>query len=267
MKIFYFLLSLLTLSNLAMSFAADDPCTGDSATVKSCLKSIRDRVISLEREVANFKEAQRYGFIVFNSVANGAAVSDISSDANTHNFWKILYNDRFKMKGNCMLGPSANLNSNCYNPQLYKLGPAIYTDVVEDVNGKIVVMFSASADGIDETTMKLTNSQFLSGDSALYVSQFASGWSSVDTATSYDNDPWDRNCAVEYGATQYYSACWLYNIGSDAGSYEGSSNNSDSNWGPHLHGPTLDNLGLARGSDTSKYVRVKRITRYVLPKK
>ncbi|MBF0364128.1 MAG: hypothetical protein HQK50_01070 [Oligoflexia bacterium] len=239
-NIIFIAFALICVTSVQFSFIAaedsSDPCVGSSATVKSCLKSVREKIDVLERE----SEAHRYGFIVYNSVANVSGVTDTSSDLNTHNFWKILYSDRFKNKGNCMAGPEVRLTNNCYNPTLYQLGPAIFTDVVEDINGKVAVMFSAAADGIDEVTMKMKN-------------------------PPHDNDPWVGNCGTQYESTQHYDQCWLYNIGSDAGMDEAGGTNADSNWGPHLHAPSHALLGLARGNDTSGYVRVKRITRYILP--
>ncbi|MBF0314081.1 MAG: hypothetical protein HQK52_11750 [Oligoflexia bacterium] len=264
-NIIFIAFALICVTSVQFSFIAaedfSDPCVGSSATVKSCLKSVREKIDVLERE----SEAHRYGFIVYNSVANVSGVTETSSDVNTHNFWKIFYSDRFKNKGNCMAGPEVRLTNNCYNPTLYQLGPAIFTDVVEDINGKVAVMFSAAADGIDEVTMKMKNPRYLSGHVDIYFKHFASGWSSVDTNPPHDNDPWVGNCGTQYESTQHYDQCWLYNIGSDAGMDEGGGTNADSNWGPHLHAPSHALLGLARGNDTSGYVRVKRITRYIFP--
>ncbi|MDM8557780.1 hypothetical protein [Candidatus Parabeggiatoa sp. HSG14] len=201
------------------------------------------KAISTELK-ANFSKTQ----IVYNSVANEQG-ADAKGDADTLAFWQIPYQDRFKVKGIPELG------FNYYNPTLYQTGPAIYVDVVEDLDGKVAMLMTASADGIDPKTMKMINPKFLGGQDGAYNAQFASGWSSDD----YDGDTSSTdNCATHFGKiTQHYSSCWNYNLGADADSPV-----DDKHWGPHLHSPDAQSLNLK--TDGSGYTRVRRITRYII---
>eukprot|EP01137_Pigoraptor_chileana_P002316 Opistho-2@40979 len=133
----------------------------------------------------------------------------------------------------------------------------VITDVMEDIAGKVFVLFSAIASGIDPTTMRMIRPRLLSGSNDFYDSQFAGGWSSFD----HYGDAYIRNCAEMYGASQSYANCWYYNLSSD-----GDSDAEDSRWGPHVAMslfvapspiPTFDGLG------GGVYSRVNRITRYV----
>jgi hypothetical protein len=174
----------------------------------------------------SFSQAQ----VVFNSVANEQG-ANAKGDANTLAFWQIPYQDRFKVKG------IPALHFNYYNPTLYQSkGPATYVDVVEDLEGNVAMMMTASADGIDPKTMKMINPKFLEGQQEIYNRQFASGWSSHD----YDGDTWSSNCATDSGKiTQHYGDCWYYSLGYGS--------DSDNHWGPH-----------------KSSTRVRRITRYVI---
>ncbi len=197
-----------------------------------------------EKLKGSFSKAQ----VVFNSVANKQG-ANAKGDANTLAFWQIPYQDRFKVKG------IPTLDSNYYNPTLYQSkGPATYVDVVEDLEGKVAMLMTASADGIDPKTMKMINPKFIEGQKNVYDAHFASGWSSHD----YDGDTYGSNCATTFGkVTQHYSSCWTYNLGADADSpYD------DKHWGPHFHSPTAQSLNLK--TDGSSYTRVRRITRYVI---
>jgi hypothetical protein len=74
--------------------------------------------------------------------------------------------------------------------------------VVEDMRGTSATAFVATTDGINNTTMRFGNAVRTSGDDALFVSQFASGWSSTD----YDGDTDSTNCSSFYNnVTQHDS--------------------------------------------------------------
>jgi hypothetical protein len=192
-----------------------------------------------------------YGAVVFNSVGNPFG-SSASGLLNTRQFWKIPYSDRLGTKGVL----SFELSSNYYNGVLYRKANAIYTDVIEDINGKVAVLMTARADGIDEQSMRFKNAQLVSGDSGVFSEQFQQGWASFDK----DLDQWEQNCAAVYSeVSQHYGNCWHYNLGSDADASGG--NYLDNDWGPHVHKAVLNRLGLA--TDGSDYSKVRRISRFV----
>lgn len=174
--------------------------------------------------------------------------------SNTTPFWKIAYADRFMKKG------SPQLTSNFYYGSLYLPGftpqatPVEFIDEIEDLSGKAVIAFKASATGIDPNTMRMIAPTRISGNYALFTGHFSGGWSSYD----YDGDyhP-DASCAQHYGdITQHYYACWYYNLGAD-----GDLPYSDSNYGPHLYIQQANEIGLI--TDGTNYSRVRRITRYI----
>lgn len=190
--------------------------------------------------------------MVFNSVANEQGAG-AKGDANTLAFWQIPYQDRFQVKGI----PARHFNY--YNPTLYQKGPATYVDVVEDLEGKVALLFAASADGIDSDTMRMSNPKLIEGNQTIYDHHFAGGWSSHD----YDGDDSSyNNCATEYGegVAQHYggSGCYYYNLGADADSPR-----DDNHWGPHFTNAYAQNLNL-KTDGTSSFTRVRRITRYVI---
>jgi predicted nucleic acid-binding Zn-ribbon protein len=205
-----------------------------------------------KREINALSEKLKGSFskalVVFNSVANEQG-ANAKGDANTLAFWQIPYLDRFKVKGI----PALALHSNYYNPTLYQSkGPATYVDVVEDLEGKVALLMTASADGIDPKTMKMINPKFIEGNKGVYEYQFASGWSSHD----YDSD--GNNCATAFGkVTQHYGNCWYYSLGADADSPR-----DDNHWGPHLQNEIAQPLNLK--TDGSSYTRLRRITRYII---
>ncbi len=197
-----------------------------------------------------------YGEVVFNSVANPVGIT-AKGDSNTLTFWNIPYADRLKQKGTLY----QNLSSNFYNGSAYQNRSTVYTDLIEDLNGKIVVAMQAKASGFDSTTMKMAPPvELIAGNSEIYTAHFTSGWSSAD----YDGDTWEsgaKNCAVQYsGVTQHYSGCWSYSLGSDADSVANTGNvHADSNWGPHLQSGLATAFGMT--TDGTGYTRVQRITR------
>jgi len=167
----------------------------------------------------------------------------------TRAFWTIAYADRWTRKG------APSLNGNWYDPALYTSG-GTYLDVGESTeDGGVAELFTATASGIDATTMALQNPAQVSGSSGIYYHQFAAGWSSPDQ----DYDPQGANCAASYGTTQHYGTCWVYNLGSDANTPY-----ADSDWGPHISTTYADTLGLAHGDDGT-YTRLARISRFVRP--
>jgi hypothetical protein len=166
---------------------------------------------------------------------------------NTTDFWNIPYLDRFGRRG------KPSIDALFYDGSLYQYG-TVYMDVIEDLQGKIVVAMVAEARGIDPYSMHFESPRYVSGHWGIYNAQFAGGWSAPD----FDGDPWSGGaCAISYGnVTQHYSGCWYYSLGADAdGTVE------DGKVGPHLHSPTAIALGLS--TDGSAYTRVRRITRYV----
>jgi hypothetical protein len=211
------------------------------------------RISQLEKQVQELAVAlgrYKFGFVVFNSVANEGGSAAVGS-MNTRQFWRIGYEDRFQEKGNL----SVDLGTNYYNGSLYRNGPALYTDVIEDIEGKVAVVMTARAQGIDRATMRFQSPVLVDGVAAIFESQFAGGWSSHD----HDGDTLGFNCAAFYSeTTQHYTGCWIYSLGSDA---DGSGDHSDMDWGPHVHSATLKSLGLA--TDGTDYSRVRRITRFV----
>jgi hypothetical protein len=165
---------------------------------------------------------------------------------NTLDFWNIPYLERLGRRGR----PS--LDALFYDGSLYLHGKA-YMDVIEDLQGKIVVAMTASAEGIDPYSMRFISPQLSSGNPAIFQSQFAASWSTRE----FDGDTWSGNCASWYGnVTQHYGDCWVYNLGVDADlPFE------DGRVGPHLQSGTALSLGL--GTDGTPYTRVRRISRFV----
>jgi hypothetical protein len=180
--------------------------------------------------------------LVYNSVL-GAATLD---------FWNIPFAQRLERRGR----PS--LDSNFYDGSLYQTGSVTYMDVIEDVRGKTAIAFVARSAGIHYFTMLMSNPTLVSGNSALFSSQFAAGWSAPD----YDGDtePGETNCATYFSnVTQHYSNCWRYNLGSDADNSGGDF--ADQRLGPHVLNSSLVALGLS--GDGSGHSRVRAIRRYV----
>ena len=168
--------------------------------------------------------------------------------ASSTEFWQIPYAQRLARFGR----PS--LDANYYDGSLYGAAASMqFMDVIEDLRGKQVVAMVASSSGFNTATMAFVSPVLVSGNGSIFSAHFAGGWSSAD----FDNDTAaGQNCATAYtNVTQHYSACWNYNLGSDADLplY-------DSGVGPHVYSGVLSALGLA--GDGTNYGRVRRISRF-----
>jgi hypothetical protein len=166
---------------------------------------------------------------------------------NTTDFWNISYCDRLGRRGRPDIGALF------YDGGLYLHG-RLYMDVIEDLNGRVVVALQARASGIDTSSMRFISPSYLSGYHQIYIRQFASGWSSPD----YDGDTdSDAQCSTHYAnVTQHYESCWVYNLGADADMpFE------DGRVGPHLNSTAAAAMGLT--TDGSGFTRVRRISRFV----
>ncbi|GMV43093.1 MAG: hypothetical protein AMXMBFR64_48090 [Myxococcales bacterium] len=174
------------------------------------------------------------------------SVGDVGGQ--TLSFWQMPYAERFRMKG------WAEPLRNFYYGELYKYGTE-YMDTAADLGGNEAVLFHASAMGINATTMAMQSPTLISGGTG-YSSQFASGWASLDA----DFDVHSGNCSTSYSSVmQHYSACWTYNIGSDA-----DGPHADGGWGPHIYSGAAAGVFAGGGVlDGSSYTRVNRITRWV----
>jgi hypothetical protein len=239
----------------------------DDASAYVRVKGITRYVKVLDEQTPSFlsedapmwiPQSSEYGTVAYRSVANtsGSAASDAQ---NPRKFFRIPYSERLNDKGDCAAG-------NCYKPSAYDLAPGkklIVTDTVMGGDGVERVIFTAKIGGIDKFNMKILDPEFTSGIRAVYDAQLAAGWASFDA----DHDTWSNNCAQYYGEiTQHYSACWVYNIGTDADAGAVNSMVSldqESNWGPHVHTSGLPSGSKADRNDNSSYVRVRMITRYV----
>jgi hypothetical protein len=175
---------------------------------------------------------------------------------NTTDFWNIPYADRLGRRGR------ASLDSNFYEGSLYAYRKTEFTDavkymdVIEDLHGKTVILFTARVVGFNASTMRFEEPELLGGNPRIFYSQFATGWASSDY--DGDRDP-NIHCANVYAnVSQHYSACWIYNLGADA---DDDINTLDGRVGPHLNSEFALGLGLA--TDGSMYTRVRRITRFV----
>ncbi len=180
------------------------------------------------------------------------------ADGMTLRFWQFTHADRLTRRG----VPAAD--QNYYQGGLYVFGKE-YMDVLVDLEGKTAVAAVMTATGIDQETMKLEAPMQVSGNEAVFVNQFASGWSARD----YDGDPYGPyNCGAYYSnVAQHYGSCWIYSLGSDADEdpTQPGAPFADSGVGPHAHFTLLNQLGLARqpgGGDYSQVQRIARFTRW-----
>jgi hypothetical protein len=174
--------------------------------------------------------------------------SVFSASGATNAFWMIPYAERFDNKGD----PHPGMNF--YSGHVYKLGRD-YEDLITDLQNKTVVAFVASTSGIAESTMQFQSPVLTSGDSEVYGSQFAAGWSSSD----HDGDTLTSgNCTQYGGGTQHYTACFVYALGAD-----GESPYDDGGVGPHVKDTALTALQLAlQPNTTGTYSRVNAIERW-----
>jgi hypothetical protein len=170
------------------------------------------------------------------------------ADGTTTAFWQFKYADRLKQMG------TLAVDQNYYNGALYLSGKE-YMDVFVDLQGKTAVAAVMTATGFNPTTMQFTNPLLTVGNTDVFGSQFAGGWSSQDR----DLDPAaNDNCATLYSnVAQHYGSCWAYSLGSDADEPK-----LDGGVGPHVHNPVLTDLGLALQGTTGVYSQVKRIARF-----
>ncbi|WP_437672252.1 fibrinogen-like YCDxxxxGGGW domain-containing protein [Sorangium sp. So ce131] len=175
--------------------------------------------------------------LVYNSVG--------SEEGTTLAFWKFLYSDRLKTRG------EPSIENNHYQPALYRVGRE-YRDEIEDREGLALDVMRATAEGIDTETMRFVNPVPVSGHGKIFEWQFAAGWSSTD----YDGDTDDDNCAEHYaGVAQHYGYCFVYNLGADADDpYE------DGGFGPHI--ATDDATAFGFVNDGTPYTRLNRISRW-----
>jgi len=169
--------------------------------------------------------------IVFNAV-DGSATPD---------FWNIPYDQRLGQRG------TLAANQNFYDGAQY-LTNHIYIDVIEDLSGKAVIAFMATATGINPSNMRLQNPVLIQGNAEIYGSHFVGGWSSPD----FDDDGWIWNCShynYTYVTQHFGSGCGYYYLGGDP---DPAGRGVEA---PHLYYPQAAALGL--GADGTKWSRVK----------
>ena len=177
--------------------------------------------------------------------------------AYTKHFWRIPFAERLGRFGR------AALDANHYDGDLYTWvnasprspgRPLEILDVAEDLRGRRVVLVRADAAGFDAATMSLTSAALLDGDTLIYDSHVAGGWSSFDQ--DFDTEP-TINCAVDLSSTQHYgSSCLVYSLGHD-------SDDPASTSGPHIERGAATRRGLFADADGSAHVPLRRITRYI----
>lgn len=174
--------------------------------------------------------------------------NSVRTNGRTTAFWQFKYVDRLKQLGS----PAAD--QNYYNGSLYLIGKD-YMDVITDLQGKTVVAAVMSATGFNAATMQFTAPTLVVGNTSIFQSQFAGGWSAQD----YDGDAAPtRSCSTLYSnVAQHYSNCWAYNLGSDADDPP-----LDGGVGPHANTNVLTPLNLAVQPNGGVYSQVRRIARY-----
>jgi hypothetical protein len=184
--------------------------------------------------------------LLYNSVytANGLTTA----------FWQFGYADRFDVIGT----PAPD--QNYYHGDLYRVG-VNYMDVFTDLAGESAIVAVVATAGIDEETMRFVEPTLTIGNQAVFNAHFAAGWSALDhDGDSHDPEAGDGNCATLYSnVAQHYSACWNYNLGSDA-----EEPHLDGGVGPHVHNSILMDrlIGLSPQVDGGNYSRVNRIARF-----
>jgi hypothetical protein len=174
-------------------------------------------------------------------------------DGTTTTFWQFSYDDRLSRLGT----PAPD--QNYYDGALYLHG-AEYLDLFVDLSGKAAVAAIVTVEGFNPTTMRFTNPKLTIGNTSVFNSQFAGGWSSYDHDDDLHNpaDGTEPNCARVYGhVAQHYAACWIYNLGADA-----DADRLDGGVGPHVHNMLLTQLGLAAQPAVGNYSQVSRIARF-----
>jgi hypothetical protein len=170
------------------------------------------------------------------------------ADGTTTAFWQFDYASRLGRMG------SAAPDENYYHGALYLIATD-YIDVFTDVAGTTAIAARVSATGLDQASMALVAPALVEGNADVFNSQFAAGWSAKDH--DGDSHP-DGNCATLFSdVAQHYSACWNYNLGSDADTPV-----LDGGVGPHVNNSVLTALGLALQPEGGSYSRVLRIARF-----
>jgi hypothetical protein len=173
--------------------------------------------------------------------------SVLREDGTTTAFWQFDYASRLGRMG------TAAPDENYYHGALYLIGTE-YIDVMTDLAGTTVIAARVSASGFDQASMAFIAPTQTEGNGAVFDSQFAAGWS----AKNHDADTYTGNCATMFSdVAQHYSACWNYNLGSDADTPV-----LDGGVGPHVNNTVLGALGLVLQPDGGSYSRVSRIARF-----
>jgi hypothetical protein len=176
-------------------------------------------------------------------------LNSVLTDGQTAAFWQIPYAARLDRTG------TRSPADNFYDGTLYLIGTS-YMDVLVDLSGTLAVGAVMTATGIDPATMRFMQPALTVGNTDIFNNQFASGWASADF--DGDVDATD-NCSTSFSdVTQHYSACWSYNLGSDADVPV-----LDGGVGPHASNTLLTALGLALQPNGGSYSQVQRIARFV----
>lgn len=176
-----------------------------------------------------------------------AMLANSVNGAGTTAFWQFGYADRLSQLGT----PAPD--QNYYQGALYTIGTD-YMDVFVDLQDKSAVVAVMTASGFNTNTMQAIAPSLTLGNTQVFNSQFASGWSARD----FDGDAASINCASFYtNIAQHYSNCWAYNLGSD-----GDSPIFDGGVGPHVNNRVLTELGLAIQPNGGVYSQVRRIARF-----
>lgn len=170
-------------------------------------------------------------------------------DGTTTAFWQLDYAARLGRTG------TPTPDDNYYDGALYLIGTE-YFDAFTDQAGATAIAAQVSASGFDQASMAFIAPTLVSGNQDVFNAHFAAGWSARD----HDGDVYDPdNCAALFSqVAQHYSACWNYNLGSDADLPY-----LDGGVGPHVANSILAALGLGAQADGGSYSRVQRIARFV----
>lgn len=174
--------------------------------------------------------------------------NSVQTAGQTTAFWQIPYAERLNRKA------TPTPTDNFYDGSLYVIGTS-YMDVLVDLDGKLAVAAVMTATSIDTATMRFNQPTLVVGNNDVFTNQFASGWAAPD----YDGDTFTGACSTVYNnVTQHYSACWSYNLGSDADDPL-----LDGGVGPHAANVVATALGLALQPGAGAYTQLTRIARFV----
>ncbi len=174
--------------------------------------------------------------------------SVLRDDGTTTAFWQFGYAARLGRLG------SPAPDENYYDGALYLIATS-YFDVFTDLGGATAVALEVGATGFDQASMAFIAPTLVSGNPSVFDAHYAAGWSARDR----DGDSYaDGNCSALFSdVAQHYSACWNYNLGSDADEPL-----LDGGVGPHVANGILTALGLTPQADGGSYSRVQRIARF-----